>query len=103
MLDVGRPLHIALTVRDMRRSADWYMHVLGFQFVKEFGPEEGIPRILLLHPGSGFLLGLVNHQDRTGAPFDHRHTGLDHLAFEVADENELKAWLAHLDEHSVAH
>jgi catechol 2,3-dioxygenase-like lactoylglutathione lyase family enzyme len=27
---------MALTVRDMRASADWYQRVLGFEFVKEF-------------------------------------------------------------------
>jgi hypothetical protein len=27
-------LHMALTVRDMRVSADWYQRVLGFEFVK---------------------------------------------------------------------
>jgi catechol 2,3-dioxygenase-like lactoylglutathione lyase family enzyme len=32
----NRALHMALTVRDMRVSADWYERVLGFDFVKEF-------------------------------------------------------------------
>jgi catechol 2,3-dioxygenase-like lactoylglutathione lyase family enzyme len=51
-----RVLHMGLTVRDRQVSAEWYERVLGFQFVKEF--EVGIPRILLLHPGSGFLVGV---------------------------------------------
>src|SRR5512133_3242714 len=61
---LSRALHIALTVRDMRVSADWYQRVLGFEFVKEFqvAPgDAGIPRILLLHQHSGFLLGLCGH------------------------------------------
>jgi hypothetical protein len=32
----SRALHMALTVRDMRVSADWDERVLGFDFVKEF-------------------------------------------------------------------
>jgi hypothetical protein len=42
--------------------------VLGFDFVKEFEVDPGdagIPRILLLHQHSGFLLGLCNP---AGAP-----------------------------------
>jgi catechol 2,3-dioxygenase-like lactoylglutathione lyase family enzyme len=64
----SRALHMALTVRDMRVSADWYERVLGFDFVKEFEVDPGdagIPRILLLHQHSGFLLGLCNP---AGAP-----------------------------------
>jgi catechol 2,3-dioxygenase-like lactoylglutathione lyase family enzyme len=34
MPSFSRALHIALTVRDMRVSADWYQRVLGFEFVK---------------------------------------------------------------------
>jgi glyoxylase I family protein len=100
-----RAQHAALTVRDMRTSADWYERVLGFEFVKEFevAPgDAGIPRILLLHPHSGFLLGLCNHPGRTCDSFDPSRTGLDHLAFEVANRTELGSWTAHLDLLGVA-
>jgi glyoxylase I family protein len=101
-----RALHVALTVTDMRVSAGWYQRVLGFDFVKEFEVAPGaagIPRILLLHQHSGFLLGLCNHAGRTGDSFDPLRTGLDHLAFEVADRAELDAWTAHLDQLTVGH
>ena len=68
MPSFSRALHMALTVRDMRASAGWYQRVLGFEFVREFqvAPgDAGIPRILLLHQHSGFLLGLCNP---AGAP-----------------------------------
>src|SRR5712691_11971881 len=96
-----RALHVALTVRDMRVSADWYERVPGFGFVKEFevAPgDAGIPRILLLHQHSGFLLGLCNHAGRSGDSLDPLRTGLDHLAFDVADRAEPGAWMAHLDQ-----
>jgi catechol 2,3-dioxygenase-like lactoylglutathione lyase family enzyme len=51
----GRGLHMALTVRDMRVSADWCERVLGFEFVKEFEAAPGdaeVLRILLLHQHS---------------------------------------------------
>jgi glyoxylase I family protein len=101
-----RSLHMALTVRDMRASAEWYERVLGFQFVKEFevAPgETGIPRILLMHPDSGFLIGLCNHAERTADRFSPLRTGLDHVAFEVADRDGLDAWAGHLDAMHVAH
>jgi glyoxylase I family protein len=101
-----RVLHAGLTVRDMRASAAWYRRVLGFQFVKEFKgePDEpGIPRILLLHPGSGFLVGLFNHPGRSGDSFSPLRTGLDHLALEVKDEGDLELWIVHLDECGVEH
>jgi catechol 2,3-dioxygenase-like lactoylglutathione lyase family enzyme len=67
----SRALHMALTVRDMRVSADWYERVLGFDFVKEFEADPGdagIPRILLLHQHSGFLPGLGNLRAERAMP-----------------------------------
>ncbi len=101
-----RLLHAGLTVRDYRASAAWYMRVLGFHFVREFrfAPgEQGIPRILLLHPDSGYLVGLYNHENRSDDAFSPFRTGLDHLAFEVHSEAELAEWMAHFDAEGVAH
>lgn len=96
-----RALHVGLTVRDRHASADWYEQVLGFQFVKEF--EVGIPRILLLHPDSGFLVGLYSHPDASGDTFSPLRTGLDHFALEVERRDDLDTWARHLDSHGVAH
>jgi catechol 2,3-dioxygenase-like lactoylglutathione lyase family enzyme len=106
MPEFTRALHVGLTVRDMHQSADWYMRVLGFRFVKEFkGPpeEQGSPRILLLHPQSGFLVGLVNHPHRSADAFSPLRTGLDHLGLEVAHEVDLATWIAHFDALGVEH
>jgi hypothetical protein len=67
----SRALHMALTVRDMRVSADWDECVLGFGFVKEFEADPGdagIPRIVLLHQHSGFLPGLCNLRAERAMP-----------------------------------
>jgi catechol 2,3-dioxygenase-like lactoylglutathione lyase family enzyme len=101
-----RAIHIALTVRDLRRSAAWYRQVLGFNTVKEFTfePDEpGIPRMLLLHSGSRFLVALCEHRDRSGDAFDPIRTGLDHLALEVAGRDELEAWTPHLEQLGVTY
>ncbi|MFC6934681.1 VOC family protein [Actinomadura yumaensis] len=40
---------------------------------------------------------------RGGGGFDHRRTGLDHLAFAVADRAELDAWAKRFAELGIAH
>jgi catechol 2,3-dioxygenase-like lactoylglutathione lyase family enzyme len=94
-------IHVGLTTRDRHVSAEWYQRVLGFRFVKEF--DTGIPRTLLMHPDSGFLVGLYNHPDASGDRFSPLRTGLDHFALAVADEDQLGAWLIELDRLRVEH
>lgn len=106
MASFRRALHIGLTVRDMDVSAAWYEQVLGFRLVKRFAEapgEPGIPRTLLLHPDSGFLIGLYNHSGRSGDSFSPLRTGLDHLALEVGDAAQLAAWVDRLDALAVSH
>ncbi|WP_040339501.1 VOC family protein [Candidatus Blastococcus massiliensis] len=96
--------HLALTVRDMEASADWYRRVLGLQELRRYGADEaGSPRILLLDRASFFVVGLCQYDGSSAGAFDHRRTGLDHFAFKVADEAELDRWIAHLDEQGVPH
>lgn len=96
--------HIALTVRNMESSAEWYQRVFGWQVLRRYGADEvGTPRILLLDPSTLFVVGLCQPEDGWPDAFDYRRTGLDHFAFKVADENELARWVAHLDELDVAH
>jgi glyoxylase I family protein len=95
------PHHLALSVTDRHRSAQWYRETLGFRFVREF--ETGIPRILQMHVESGFFISLYDHPDRSGDVFDPRRTGLDHIALAVADDASLAAWAAHLDGIGVEH
>jgi glyoxylase I family protein len=72
--------------------------------LRRYGADEaGTPRILLLDRSSYLVDGLCQPEDGSDAPFDHRHTGLDHFAFKVADEPEFDRWLAHLDILGVAH
>jgi catechol 2,3-dioxygenase-like lactoylglutathione lyase family enzyme len=52
---------------------------------------------------SGVVVTLMRHDEPVGDPhFDERRIGLDHLAFEVADE-ELQRWVEHLDTKGVPH
>jgi hypothetical protein len=48
-------------------------------------------------------VGPCQPEDGSAAAFDHRRTGLDHVAFKIADEGELDRWIAHPDELDAAH
>jgi glyoxylase I family protein len=93
--------HVGLTVTDREKSAAWYQRVLGFRLVKRF--DTGIPRILMVHPDSGFLIGVYNHPDGSGDRFSPQRTGLDHIALAVEDDHALVVWSARLDDLGVEH
>jgi glyoxylase I family protein len=94
--------HVALNVQDVEESARWYGDVLGFAPLFPFDTED-FERRLVRHP-SGVVLGLTKHRHPDAeAPFSERRAGLDHLAFAVADRDELDAWEQRLSEAGVEH
>ena len=94
--------HIDLTVLDCERAADWWQDVMGFALVHRTSGETFETRSLV-HP-SGVAVTVMTHD---GTPelgaFDERRVGLDHLAFRVADRDELQRWVSHLDAKGVTH
>ena len=96
--------HLGLTVRDVDASAAWYEEVLGFRRVGEFQAPDGERRkVFLRHDGLQARLGLTQHRRGSQDAFDETHAGLDHLAFTVADRQELDAWAARLADAAVVH
>jgi glyoxylase I family protein len=96
--------HVALTVRDMDVSADWYERVFGWQVVRRFGvAEAGSPRVLLYDADSKFALSVCQPEPGDPSRFDYHRTGLDHFALAVASADELAAWVLHLDGLEIAH
>lgn len=94
--------HVTLNVRDVESAERWYTEVLGFSRLQEYETPE-FQRIIMRHP-SGIILGLNKHRHPDAdVPFSERRTGLDHLAFAVADRDQLEAWVARFDEHGVEH
>ena len=59
--------------------------------------------MLLKHPASGLLIGLLQHPANSGEPFSEFRTGLDHLEFEVADRDELERWEQRLTAFGITH
>jgi glyoxylase I family protein len=48
--------------------------------------------VLLKHPVSDLLIGLLQRPANPGESFSEFRTGLDHLEFEVAGRQELEQW-----------
>ena len=94
--------HIDLTVSDCERAAAWWQDVVGFTLVHRTSGETFETRSLV-HP-SGAAVTVMTHDGtpETGA-FDERRVGLDHLAFRVADMDELRRWVTHFDAKGVTH
>lgn len=94
--------HISLNVHDPERSEQWYAEVLNFSRLGAYSGED-FHRIIMHHP-SGIVLGVSRHEHPDAdVPFSERRTGLDHLAFQVADREQLEAWIARFDTHGVVH
>lgn len=92
--------HVELTVSDCDRAAVWWHEVLGFTLVHRVSADAFEVRSLI-HP-SGINVNVLTHTATTqGGAFDERRVGLDHLAFQVSDRDELQKWATHLDAMAV--
>jgi glyoxylase I family protein len=96
--------HLGLTVRDVVASEAWYSSVLGLvrAFVEPHSVGDG-HAVVMTCPGTGLFLGLDHHSDADLEMFNPRRTGLDHLAFRVANRDDMDIWIAHLDAMGVDH
>jgi glyoxylase I family protein len=65
--------------------------------------EDGGFAVVLVQPQSGVMIGLHHHEGHAAGGFDERRTGLDHIAFGVAERADLDAWTAWLDEQGIEH
>ena len=94
--------HLGLTVRDVDASASWYERVLAFYRVGGFEAPDGARRkVFLRHDSLQIRLGLTQHRDGYQDRFDETRVGLDHLAFSVADREELDACAVRLSDADV--
>ena len=96
--------HINVSVPDLARSAAWYASVLGLEEGWEIPDVEGRGRkLVLLHPIDPLRIVLTSHGNNDGEPFSEFRTGIDHIAFSVADRDALEAWRRHFHELGVDH
>ncbi len=85
--------HVALRVRDVQRSLDFYGRILGMRI--DWRPD---PENVYLTSGSD---NLALHQVADGAAADDRTLGLDHLGFVVARPEQVDQWAERLEAESV--
>ena len=91
--------HVALSVRDIDKSADWYTELFDLTLAAEF--DEPAPMKVYLTT-AGQALDLRQDPDVVQEDFTQARVGLDHVAFVCADRAELDGWLAKLAEFGVA-
>lgn len=95
--------HLSLTVPDVGKSAAWYSQVLGFVRLTEL-EGDGFRKIVLMHPASRTGFAVTEHGARgSGDAFSEFRTGLDHLAFAVADRAALEDWKARFEQLGIEH
>ena len=94
--------HVAVTVTDIDRGRDWYSKLFGSQPVLDEDTGNFFHVVWALDSGS--LFGIHTHPTGNDQPdFSEFRTGLDHVAFGVADRSELEAWEKKLDDMGIAH
>ena len=92
--------HLAITVRDLDASVEWYSQVFSLSPLMDVPHPGGLGRVL----GSadqGLAFVLHHHDANDGQLFDERRTGLDHPGLVVPTREELVAWQSHLESHGV--
>ncbi|HXY94125.1 MAG TPA: VOC family protein [Acidimicrobiia bacterium] len=91
--------HLGLTVADLDRATRWYCETLGFE--RSLGYRNaaiGADVEILVHPDLGDLrVSLRRYDDTARDPFSEFATGLDHVAFGVADGDQLARWQTRLE------
>jgi catechol 2,3-dioxygenase-like lactoylglutathione lyase family enzyme len=80
--------HVAVGVRDVQRSAKWYVEVLGFERLHE-GVWGGVPTFI--GKGNTGIALFPASPDAKSTPTSHRDVRLLHLAFRADRENFLAA------------
>ncbi|MDP1876852.1 MAG: VOC family protein [Actinomycetota bacterium] len=93
--------HVTLTVTDAARSADWYQSLLGPASVVERRGETW-HRLRMQWP-SGLVIGVTQHQSVAPMRFDETRVGLDHIGIACASEDEVAAWVTHMDALGIEH
>lgn len=92
--------HLAITVRDLDASVEWYSRVFGLQHLMDVPHPGGLGR-LLVDDDQQLAIVLHRHDTNEGELFRETRTGLDHPGLAVPDRSDLVAWQAHLEAHGV--
>ena len=101
MLQFPSITHVALTVTDLDKSVPWYRRLFDADTVLD---EDTGPFRHVVWAVGDTLVGLHQFPEGTsGASFDERRPGLDHLAFACSDRSQLEAWEQRLNDLGIHH
>lgn len=92
--------HLALTVRDLDASVEWYSRVFGIHYQMD-APHPGGFAKLLADDAWQLTIVLHRHDANGGETFHESRTGLDHAGLVVPTRDDLIAWQSHLETHRV--
>jgi glyoxylase I family protein len=93
--------HVALTVTDVKRSAEFYQRLFDVEPV--FAGEDDIGPITIC-ASPAIMFGFRTHPSTNAEDrFDPARVGLDHVGFHVEHREQLEAWRQRLDEQGVMH
>lgn len=90
--------HVSLSVRDRTAARDFWVDVMGFDLVAE---EDDY--CFVFDRGAGLAVVLSDHGHQVADAFDEHRTGLDHLAYAVANLESLTSWQQRLSRMGVPH
>jgi catechol 2,3-dioxygenase-like lactoylglutathione lyase family enzyme len=93
--------HIAISVADLDASTSWYTNLFGSQPVLD--EDTGPFRHVVYAIGNGMMFGLHAFPEGSSGTFDVHHPGLDHVAFDVADRDQLTDCAKRLDSLNISH
>jgi catechol-2,3-dioxygenase len=99
-MDFPSITHVAVTVSDLDVSVPWYDALIGARAVLD---EDTGPFRHVVYSIGDTLFGLHEFPDPAPGAFDERRVGLDHVAFGVADRDELVDWVDRLEDLGVDH
>jgi glyoxylase I family protein len=100
-VSTARLHHLALTVRDLDASVEWYGQVFGIRPQMDAPHPGGFARVLADEAWQ-LMIVLHRHDANAGEMFRESRTGLDHAGFAVSTRDDLVAWQSHLEANGVA-
>ncbi|NAZ84850.1 VOC family protein [Kineococcus indalonis] len=92
--------HLALTVRDLDASVEWYGRAFGLTHRMDL-PHPGGFAQMLSDDAWQLVIALHHHDSSSGEAFVESHTGLDHAGLAVPSRDDPLAWQSHLETQGV--
>ena len=99
MIEIKGIDHVAVNVRDLDKSVEFYTKVLGLKITEREPSKPGIEYFLDAGPSS--LIGIIQADNTDDQhPFKHEGLGANHFSFRI-HAKDFDAYIKHLEDHDV--